>query len=156
MRLTNVENRQRRLLLIGLTVARREHRIDPCGYLNRIASTRLSSSLICLRSTSTSRSTAMACLLISAPRLIRKRSATRDRTVTTPAIVQGKARLRKGWLARLRLALTAKLPSYLVMEKRRSTPTDQKSIPRALLTAQPPETEQPLLSLPAITRATRI
>src|SRR5437879_13811393 len=44
MRLTNVETRQRRLLLIVLTVARREHRIDPCGYLSRIASTRLSSS----------------------------------------------------------------------------------------------------------------
>src|SRR5258708_13494220 len=44
MALTNVENRQRGLLLIGLTVARREHRTDPCGWLKRIASTRLSSS----------------------------------------------------------------------------------------------------------------
>src|SRR6266705_6423731 len=51
MALRNVENRQRRLLLIGLTVARREHRTDPCGYSNRIASTRLSiSAASCSRS----------------------------------------------------------------------------------------------------------
>ena len=42
MALRNVENRHRRPLLIGLTVARREQRTDPCGYLDRIVSTRLS------------------------------------------------------------------------------------------------------------------
>jgi len=42
MALRNVDNRHRRLLLIGLTVARREQRTDPCGYLDRIVSPRLS------------------------------------------------------------------------------------------------------------------